>query len=787
MEGLWDRINAFLHDADLVDNEGTKPSGSDAFSRRYARFVELLDSHRLLTFGQSIVKASDEVRRLTVRKRVHEDIRFVFVDEYQDINPSQECLIRGLVGNKTQLCVVGDDDQSIYQWRGSDVAIMQDFRKRYGPVLTVELAVNRRSVPSIVAVAADFVETISPRLRKSITSDRAELIGSNPVRILKPLNRAEEAEKIAFGIDALMRSGWHPAQIAILIRGWRQAEPILKALQTHDIPYDCGGGNSLFATELGYLLAAGFLIGCGRPDVTHGWRQSHLPPPPISVSEWVKQLGNLLHLSRVQRSEARAWIKKFFVEAQGDGTRPANLVGDLHNLADAVGVGTWNLKNDEERLRFGTFARLSRVLASFEKARISGRWVRDGNKQKFKGGQDRGQWFYRALAYFLNGYALEASGGYIAPPDPGSPAVQITTVHSAKGLQWPIVFIPGLEHKRFPSDKMGRIRSTEVPGKIAPKSLLARYAGSEADERRLFYVAMTRARDLLVMSCPERANVNRVSPSAFFEFARVHPLSEFPFKGIGGIPRPSQLDSFEVPVPALSFSDLALYGRCPYAYRLATEFDIAKPIARDLGYGKSIHHVLRRIADAVKASGKIPSAAAVERLFDFEFHVPFATAAGHAEMKAAARKLVFRYIDDWSEDLESVWEVERPFELHLNSVIVAGRADVILDRSGGSRPKLTIVDYKSYDAKRTDQVIEHQLRTYTAAGRAEGFAVDGAVLHNLKKNTRDAIAVDPPLINETLVRVTSWAKGIAAREFPAKPARKRCGGCDYNRVCQHRC
>ena len=785
--GLWDRINDFLRDADVVENEAIKPAGADSFSQRYRRSIELLDSHRLLTFGQSIVKASDEIHRPKVRKQVHKDLRYVFVDEYQDINPSQERLIHGLVGKQTQLCVVGDDDQSIYQWRGSDVAIMQGFRKRYRPVLTVELDINRRSVPSIVAVAADFAETISPRLPKSIGSERSEPVDAAPVRILKPLNRAEEAEAIASGIDGFLKSGWHQGQIAILIRRWRQAEPILKALRAHDIRFDCGGGNSLFTTELGYLLAAGFLIGCGWSYVTYGWRQSHLPKPPESATEWVKQLGKLLHLSRAQRTEARAWIKAFSVEAQGEGSRPANLVSDLHDLAVAIGVGTWNLEKDEERLRFGTFARFSQVLASFEKARLSGRWIRDGKKTGFKGGQDRGSWFYLSLAYYLNGYALEASSGYVAPPDPGSPAVQITTIHSAKGLQWPIVFLPGLEHKKFPSDKVGRIRYTEVPRRIVPKSLLARYSGSEADERRLFYVAMTRARDLLVLTCPQKANINRVSPSVFFEFAEDHPKAASQLKGIGPIPKPAQSNSLTAPVPSLSFSELALYGNCPHAFRLATEFDIAKPIARDLGYGKSIHHILRRIADSVKASGKIPSSTAVEALFDSEFHVPFATAAGYTEMKSAAKKLVFRYIGEWSNDLKSVWEAERPFELHLDGVIVAGRADVILDRSGGSRPKLTIVDYKSYDAKKTDQTVEHQLRTYAAAGRAEGFDVDGAILHNLKKNTRDEIAVDPPLVAETLVRVTSWAKGIAAREFPAKPAQKRCSGCDYNHVCQHRC
>jgi DNA helicase II / ATP-dependent DNA helicase PcrA len=520
--------------------------------------------------------------------------------------------------------------------------------------------------------------------------------------------------------------------------------------------------------------------------VTYGWKQSHLPSAPRSEAQWVQQLGKLLRLSKAQESAARTWIKDFSKEAQGAGTRPANLVRDLYDLAGAIGVSDWNLSDDTQHLLFGTFARFSQVLASFEKARLSGRWVRNGDVLQFRGGQDRGNFFYQALAYFLNGYALEASGGFAMPPDPSSPAVQVTTIHSAKGLQWPIVFLPGLEQGKFPSDKIGQLGSTEVPSKLIPKNALSRYAGTEADERRLFYVGMTRARDMVVMSCPERAHTNKVSPSVFFEFARNHPKAWAPSKGIGSVPSPGQPDQFHPSLPSLTFSELALYGSCPYAYRLATEFDVATPIARDLGYGKSIHHILRRVADIVKSSGKVPDGIGLDSLFNSEFHVPFATAAGHAKMKVAARKLVDRYINDWSHDLKCVWEVERPFELHLDSVIIVGRADVILDQGGGSTPKLTIVDYKTYDAKKVDQTAEDQLRTYTAAALAEGFDVSGAILHNLKNASRHGVAVDNSTINKTLARASSWATGIAKNEYPAKPEKKKCTGCDYRRVCRHR-
>jgi DNA helicase-2/ATP-dependent DNA helicase PcrA len=275
---------------------------------------------------------------------------------------------------------------------------------------------------------------------------------------INPLNREQEAKDIASAIEGLTKAGWRAGQIAVLVRQWRQVEPILQALQGSGIQYDCGG-TSLFATPLGYLLASGFVIGAGW-NMPYGWKQSHLQAPPSSGTQWARQMATLLRLSKAEQSAARAWIKDFSEEAQGDGTRPASLVGDLYSLADAIGVGTWSLDDDDEHLWFGTFARFSQVLASFEKARLSGRWVGNANVRKFRGGQDRGNWFYQGLAHFLNGYALDTSSGFATPPDPSSPAVQITTIHSAKGLQWPIVFVPGLEEGRFP--KTGQPRTTEV-------------------------------------------------------------------------------------------------------------------------------------------------------------------------------------------------------------------------------------------------------------------------------------------------------------------------------------
>jgi len=139
--------------------------------------------------------------------------------------------------------------------------------------------------------------------------------------------------------------------------------------------------------------------------------------------------------------------------------------------------------------------------------------------------------------------------------------------------------------------------------------------------------------------------------------------------------------------------------------------------------------------------------------------------------------LVDRYVADWHEDLKKVWEVERPFELHLGSVVVIGRADVILDESPESgRPSLTIVDYKT---GAPDSFARQQVRTYTVAGRAEGLRVRGAAIHNVSTSSREEVSVRKSEVDNALKDAVRWANEIVAGHFPPRPDAEICASCDY--------
>lgn len=148
-------------------------------------------------------------------------------------------------------------------------------------------------------------------------------------------------------------------------------------------------------------------------------------------------------------------------------------------------------------------------------------------------------------------------------------------------------------------------------------------------------------------------------------------------------------------------------------------------LAPELGYGKAVHHIMRVIAEHTRIHGSPPSAPELDRLFDTSFFLPAASKPAHAQLKRAAQRLVGTYLSLYADDLRRVWETERPFELHLPTAVINGRADVILDSEGDEVTALAIVDYKtSVDPDPSaDADYALQLAVYADAGRREGLDV----------------------------------------------------------------
>jgi DNA helicase-2/ATP-dependent DNA helicase PcrA len=491
---LFRGIEIFRKNVEVIENELIDIRRlKEPLRTVYKRYLALLDEHRFLTYGQQVVRAVRELQKPRTFKAVHGPLEHLIVDEYQDVNPAQEELIHLLATKPVQLCVVGDDDQCIYQWRGSDVSNIVSFEKRYRKVERFNVTQNRRSRPAIVRGANSFARSIQGRLPKNTRVSRPAS-GASEVVCWQADTEQDQARIIARSIRRFHdRCGYAYRDMAILCRSRTSFAPVLQALEEEGVPVQPGGRTLLFATPEADLFGRTmcWLVG-------HNWRSGRFKwsdEEEVALSDLLARYRAVYQLDdgRIRQIRRRllAWRSSVV-----DTSRPANLVRDFYALLSHLGVDEWDLSNAWLANRLGTLARFSQVLADYESTRRRSR-PDPLDPARVRGGQDRGEWYYKMLAIYIVNWARGAYAGFEGEEHFDLDAVAVTTIHQAKGLEWPIVFVPSLTDRRFPPDK------TETEGNwLVPRHLfsVSRYEGSWNDERRLFYVAMTRARDYLSLS-----------------------------------------------------------------------------------------------------------------------------------------------------------------------------------------------------------------------------------------------------------------------------------------------
>lgn len=774
----WRPIRDFIRNADVVGNELIDPAAlaSTKFGESYRAYQEMLDRFHLLTFQMIISRAVRALGNPDIYERIHGPLRHLLVDEYQDVNPAQERLIGLLAAPPVELCVVADDDQAIYEWRGSDVRNILTFRQRYRHAVAVELDTNRRSRPSIISAANSFIDGLHDRLPKSMRPDRPA--GENEVVCWSAPTEEAEADTIADAILRLRDSGYGLRDIGVLYRSVRSsAPPLIQALTEHEIPYLCGGRTGLFLQPEVALFGELFSwLGDGSwKDHRFGeLRDADLGQVVDGLTRAFPNGPSAKDLAKYLED----W-KAFRVR----GIRPVSLVGDFYRLLSTLSVSSLEVETPVGSARFGALARFSQVLADFEHVTRRSRVVEKDGKLTYRSGRDRGEPYFQSLSNYLLHYAQEAYEDFEGEQTHNLDAVSVMTVHQAKGLEWPVVFVPALVQGRFPSRMAGQSQPWLLPEDLFPAEKRARYVGSEAEERRLFYVALTRARDCVYLSCFER-RTNQFQPSPF-----LLEVAQGPPETARSLPLPGPPDvtkQVEVPGLAVAFSSVALFDECGYRYRLAEVFGYQQELAVELGYGRAIHYVLRRVAEHTRYAGQLPDPTELEAIIESELYLPFADAPAFSRMEEATRRTVANYVTEHSSDLLRVWAVERPFELHLEDGIVTGRADVILDGEGGIPGRLAIVDYKVAEDPARDARYRRQLAVYAASARSEGLDVEAAYLHELANGNRQNVAVGPGETESVVASLGDALGSIRQGVYPPNPSAEKCERCDFGPVCKHR-
>lgn len=774
----WQPIRDFAKSADVISNEliPVEKLRGTALGECYEAYLEALDRYHFLTFGLVIARTVEVLSDKGIFSKVHTPLRHLVVDEYQDINPAQEKLIELLSTAPVQLCVVGDDDQSIYEWRGSDIENILHFAKRRRNVETIKLETNRRSRPEIVKQANHFAGTIPDRLAKKMAPSRSN--AQVQVVTWAAESEAEEVEQVADTINELHVQGFRYQDIAVLYRSVRTSAPaLLKALAEREIPYSCAGRTGLFMqpeiNAFGEIYA--WLVGGQWRDETFGqFRDADL----ANIS---KELS-----SHFNNAQAIPGLEKYLIDWRTvmlRGNRATSLVGDFYRLLEFLHAEQIDIDTAAGSARFGAFARFSQVLADFEHVTRRGRYVEESGKRTFKGGRDRGKPYLQHLHNYMLHYARDAYEDFAGEANVELDAVDIMTVHQAKGLEWPVVFMPGLTSRRFPTSKAGQEQPWLFSQDVFPDSLRRRYEGGDSQERRLFYVALTRARDAVYLSFFKKINQKQKPSPYLLDIAgndeHIHSLRDLPVAG-------SQAAMGEVKPPSLelSFTDIANFEDCAFRYRLSRLLGFQIEIAVELGYGKAIHHVLRQIAETARSKKIIPDKNEIKKILQEEFYLPFADHPTFERMYQAAEMLVNNYLRKYSTDLYRVWDIERPFEVHIANSTLAGRADLILDKASGKIGQLAIVEYKTATDPMRDERYQLQLAVYAAAGRGEGLNVTASYLHELKDGMRRNVDISTEVTSAALESIANSILKIRQGKFNPKPQADLCRKCDYRRVCK---
>jgi DNA helicase-2/ATP-dependent DNA helicase PcrA len=761
-------FRTFIKDVDLYREEGLNKDAtlSDSFRNAYKIYIQKLEEKRFLDFSSILRIAVDTLENEpAIRKKLQDQYSFFTVDEYQDVNPIQEKLIQ-LISNKKNVCVVGDDDQSIYQWRGADVQNIITFQKRYPKVEVHKLDINRRSSDAIVKTANELIQRNNPgRLEKSI-KDKGLISEKGDLYKILFRTQEEEIDWIVAKVQALIGKEFLDgstvrklkySDFAFLFRSIsNEARPYIEALSAANIPVIYAGTGGLFDTpEVSSIIKIfAFISECDR-DVDYD--ESFLRDIHDNLPDDFSISFNKFRKYTLAIREATKALKRL------------SLQGLYANVLSMLGLSDESFHEAEDDVLLFNLGRLSQAISDYEGSR---EYLTFNSIKDFI-------WFIRLHAE--NAYDsgnTDAMAGLID-------AVQILTMHGTKGLGFPVVFMPShFRRNRDPEFGPTLLDITKFESD--------RFLNYPEDERRIYYVGITRAKKYLFVTSAEykvgnsrrspRSNFFNEIPETYFITTEIpDPTNRKPCK-VEGI-------SEEARFPT-SYSELAYYLNCGYDYKLRFIYGFNPELVPALGFGKQVHNIINLLHKEYEDTCKIPTKAKIAKIIDEHFYLRYASDSVTERLKVGAMKSLARYVQLWEKDFSLSVKTERPFELEFDNALIAGSIDMI-KREDGNETVLEVIDFKTGKA---DNDLMHkyelQVQLYTiAAQEALGINTQKALIHfiDTDKNERLAVQTSPAALETAKEELSYALQGITKATFKRDARQdKICNSCDWCNMCPKR-
>lgn len=481
-KAIQSRINKTKNEGISVSEYESSLSGpfEDIFIRVFERYSEVLKKSSAVDFGDIIlltVKLFQGFPR--VLKAYQDRFEAILVDEYQDTNKCQYLLMKYLAGQKANICAVGDEDQSIYKWRGADIQNILTFEKDFPNAKIYKLEQNYRSTKNIIEAASHVISQNTERRDKSLWTDNQE---GEKIKIIEAYDEHDEAQKVTSEISDQILQGESPNQIAVFYRTNAQSRVLEDRLRAKGTNYQIYGGLKFYdRLEVKDMLAYLKLLTNPNDDVSFR-RVINVPARSIGavsvekLTQAALDAGLSLYPTleaafgaqptlHLDLGRAQKHFKKFFDLIEGLRSQKKDLLpSDLYSaVLEATGYRDSLIKEQtvEAQSRLENLAELRQSMVEFEL-----RWGAQNPDKPIQ------------LESFLEEIALVSD---IDRFDPDAPAIKMMTIHMAKGLEFDVVYIVGLEEELFPNVRPWEPEDTS----------------DIEEERRLFYVGMTRARKKL--------------------------------------------------------------------------------------------------------------------------------------------------------------------------------------------------------------------------------------------------------------------------------------------------
>jgi DNA helicase-2/ATP-dependent DNA helicase PcrA len=714
----------------------------------------LLDFEDLLVLAVRMLEEKPALLATYTERYLH-----VLVDEYQDLNLAQERLVE-LIASRSQPFVVGDDDQSIYRFRGASRASLERFHARFPAAKTTTIGRNRRSSRRIVSSAAALIANNSDRLPKQLIST---MTGPKVELWLCP-DGSTEAAAIAEHAAALVIRGTSLRDIAVLCRTNAVARPIASALAARGLPHVVIGGHGFHdRPEIRDVIAL-LRVLRDTGDVVAIARAVTRPPAsldPTAALTVLRDRGGRPPLEALQAWPPAAGFARLLEELAAEAMRldVRDLFFELMNRTRYLDVIGPTLEASEAARVTANVSRFAEMIAEF--CEIS---------------DDRS-----LVAYMghLDLVLLSGEDEEPAPVETAGDAIHVMTIHQAKGLEFEAVFVPGLVEGRLPQS--GRSPRFELP----PAVLEPLVRGREdviGEERRLLYVAMTRAkRHLYLTRASHYEGGRRWRDSRFLDEVRAagpRTVLERTFPAVLSVPLFPTLSPKGEREIVLSYSSIAAYRDCPRQYWYRQEQRLPVVQSAEAVHGVMLHEVLRQAGEARRTGSDVTA----RMLMLIHAEVWNRQAFPDQRRAATFKRLGMAWLEAYRKQggFDAAPELlEHPFSATVDGWTLRG----VIDRIDRTDTGWRIVDYKS------GRPIARRRRDLQVALYALGAttALDLAPLELEVVYLAGGESVKVDHVSDLVAEATKQAAGVAAavREgnFEARPERRRCRLCPYRLAC----